>query len=248
MNDTTNLNSGSDDEVQFIASVKTTTSKTGRFILSEDDVKIIESGDWLTDHIIGAAHFVLGFISNESRRFHTYVANRVQLLHEHTTPSQWHYVETALNTADEGSRGMSPKDFVEKSEWIKGPDFLKEPVESWLKEETYEEHVDADSPKVKESKVNASAMKENSDVLKRLQRFSSWYKVKVAVALCLRNKKKLRGNVLAKKKAPSDGASEERSINGTSISPGLNVVDLEEAEVPIRNEKSSNHSNEIQER
>ena len=59
VNDTTNLNSGSDDEVQFIASVKTTTSKTGRFILSEDDVKIIESGDWLTDHIIGAAQFVL---------------------------------------------------------------------------------------------------------------------------------------------------------------------------------------------
>ena len=78
-------------------------------------------------------------------------------------------METALNTADEGSRGMSPKDFVEKSEWIKGPDFLKEPVESWLKEETYEEHVDADSPKVKEFMVNASAMKENSDVLKRLQ-------------------------------------------------------------------------------
>ena len=58
MNDTTNLNSSSDDEVQFIASIKTTTSKTGRFILSEDDVKIIESGDWLTDHIIAAAHFV----------------------------------------------------------------------------------------------------------------------------------------------------------------------------------------------
>ena len=29
---------------------------------------------------------VLGFISNESRRFHTYVANRVQLIHEHTNP------------------------------------------------------------------------------------------------------------------------------------------------------------------
>ena len=29
---------------------------------------------------------------------------------------------------------------------------------------------------------------------------------------------------------PNDGASEERPINGTSISPGLNVVDLEEAE------------------
>ena len=56
MNDTTNLNSGSNDEVQFIASVKTTTPKTGRFILSEDDVKIIESGDLLSDHIISEQH------------------------------------------------------------------------------------------------------------------------------------------------------------------------------------------------
>ena len=83
---------------------------------------------------------------------------------------------------------MSPKDFAEKSEWINGPEFLKEPVESWLKEETYEEHVDADSPDVKDFKVNASAVKENSDILKRLQRFSSWHKVKVAVALCLKYK------------------------------------------------------------
>lgn len=46
---------------------------------------------------------VLGFIGNESRHFHTYVANRVQLIHERTTPLRWHYVETALNTTDEGS-------------------------------------------------------------------------------------------------------------------------------------------------
>ena len=174
---------------------------------------------------------VLGFISNESRRFHTYVANRVKLIHEHTTPSQWHYVETAWNTADKGSRGMSQKDFVEKSEWIKGPDFLKEPVQSWLMQETYEEHVDADSSEVKDFKVNVSAVKENIDILKSFQRFSSWHKVKVAVALCLKYKKKLRAKVPAKKKAPSDGASEDTPMNGTSISPGLNVVDLEEAEV-----------------
>ena len=71
-------------------------------------------------------------------------------------------METALNTADEGSRGISPKDFMEKSEWIKGPDFLKEPVESWLKGETYEDHVDLDSPEVKNVKVNISAVKETS--------------------------------------------------------------------------------------
>ena len=87
----------------------------------------------IKDHYWTDSKVVLSFISNESRRFHTYVANRVQLIHEHTTPSQWHYVETALNTADEGSRGMSPNDFVEKSEWIKGPDFLKESVDSWTR-------------------------------------------------------------------------------------------------------------------
>ena len=188
------------------------------------------------DHYWTDSKVVLGFISNESRRFHTYVANRVQLIHEHTTPSQWHYVETALNTADEGSRGMSPKDFVEKSEWIKGPDFLKEPVESWLKEETYEEHVDSDSPEVKIVKVNTSAVKESSDILKRLERFSSWFKAKMAVALCLKYLRSLRDRVLAKRKVSSDVASEEgpagpNDVNSTGSQ--ANVTDLEEAEMEI---------------
>ena len=173
---------------------------------------------------------VLGFIGNESR-FHTYVANRVQLIHEHTTPSQWHYVETALNTADEGSRGMSPKDFMEKSEWIKGPDFLKEPVESWLKEETYE-----DSPEVKNVKVNTSTVKESSDILKRLERFSSWFKATMAVALCLKYKRSLRDRVLAKRKVSCGVASEEgpagpNDVNSTSSQ--VNVTDQQEAGMEI---------------
>ena len=95
-------------------------------------------------------------------------------------------METALNTAEEGSRGMSPKDFMEKSEWIGDPDFLKEPVESWLKEESYDDHVDSDSPEVKNVKVNIRAVKKSSDILKRLRRFSSWFKAKMALALCLK--------------------------------------------------------------
>ena len=142
--------------------------------------------------------------------------------------------KTALNTADEGSRGMSPKDFVEKSEWIKGPDFLKEPVESWLKEETYEDHVDSDSPEVRNVKVNISAVKENSDILKRLRRFSSWFKAKMAVALCLKYKRSLRDRVLAKRKVSSGLASDEgpagrKDVNSTRV----NVADLEEAEMEI---------------
>ena len=69
----------------------------------------------IKDHYWTDSKVALGFIGNESRRFHTYVAHRVQVIPEHTTPSQWHYVETTLNTADEGSRRMSPKDLAEKS-------------------------------------------------------------------------------------------------------------------------------------
>jgi len=75
-------------------------------------------------------------------------------------------VETALNNGGEGSRDMSPKDFMEKLEWSKGPDYLKEPVQSWMKEEIYEEHVDSNCPEVKNVKVNISAVKESSDILK----------------------------------------------------------------------------------
>ena len=191
----------------------------------------------IKDHYWTDSKVVLGFIGNKSRRFLTYVANRVQLIHEHTTPSQRHYVETALNTADEGSRGMSLKDFVEKSEWIKGPVFLKKkPVKSWLKEETYEEHVDSDSPEVKNVKANTSAVKESSDIFERLEWFFSWFKAKMAVALCPKYKRSLRERVLTKRKVSGGVASEERpagpnDVNSTSSQ--VNVTDLVEAEMEI---------------
>lgn len=56
------------------------------------------------------------YLNNASSRFRTYVVNRFQLINGHTTPSQWNYVETESYTANEGSRGVLPKDVAEKSE------------------------------------------------------------------------------------------------------------------------------------
>lgn len=50
--------------------------------------------DRIEDHYWTDSKVVLGFINNESRRFHTYVANPVQVIQD-TDPSQWHYIETA---------------------------------------------------------------------------------------------------------------------------------------------------------
>ena len=200
--------------------------KIGDVVKNELEYENIEDHYWTDSKV------VLGFISNASSRFHVYVANRVQLIHDYTNPSQWHYVDSTSNTADEGSRGMLPKDFVEKSKWIKGPDFLKEPAHSWLKEEAYEHDVDPKSSEVKNVKVNTSVVEEN-DILKRLQRFSSWQKAKMAVALCLRYKRKLRDRVLSRGGAPCGEVSGERSASHASSGTGIKVADLEEAEVEI---------------
>ena len=43
---------------------------------------------------------VLGYISNESRRFHVFVANRVQQIRDNTTENQWNSIESKQNPAD----------------------------------------------------------------------------------------------------------------------------------------------------
>ena len=66
---------------------------------------------------------VLGYLNNESKRFHVFVANRVQEIQDCTDKKQWRYIESKQNPADEASRGMRAKE-LQDSRWILGPEFL----------------------------------------------------------------------------------------------------------------------------
>ncbi|XP_029970352.1 uncharacterized protein LOC115405059 [Salarias fasciatus] len=66
---------------------------------------------------------VLSYITNEARRFHIFVANRVQRIKETTDPSQWRHVTSEENPADHASRGLKAKELI-VSNWLKGPEFL----------------------------------------------------------------------------------------------------------------------------
>ena len=59
-----------------------------------------------------------------TRRFHTFVANCVQEIHNCTKPDQWHYVGTDTNPADAPSRGLTTHQLVHDSFRLKGPEFL----------------------------------------------------------------------------------------------------------------------------
>lgn len=63
---------------------------------------------------------MLGYIANEARRFHIFVANRVQMIRQSTDSSQWFYVQSKDNPADHASRGLSASE-LQTSTWFTGP-------------------------------------------------------------------------------------------------------------------------------
>ena len=90
---------------------------------------------------------VLKYIRNEDKRFHTFVANRVTAIRDATDVSQWKYVNTKDNPADDASRGRKVDDLVTGSRWIEGPSFLWKPEEYWP-ESIMEIGIPADDPEV----------------------------------------------------------------------------------------------------
>jgi hypothetical protein len=75
--------------------------------------------------------FVWHCIRNETRRFPIFVANRLQLIREFSEPSQWRYVPSQMNPADDASRGLSAKALLSSAMWLEGPEFLLKPESEW---------------------------------------------------------------------------------------------------------------------
>ena len=50
---------------------------------------------------------MLAYLANDAKRFHTYVANRVQQIKNHTDVSQWRHVPTDEDPADLALRGTT---------------------------------------------------------------------------------------------------------------------------------------------
>ena len=74
---------------------------------------------------------VLQYIRNKSKRFHTFVANRLSVIHENSAPHQWRHVSSEHNPADEVSRGITVDEMSASSKWQSGPEFLKKRETFW---------------------------------------------------------------------------------------------------------------------
>ncbi|KAK2903740.1 hypothetical protein Q8A73_010397 [Channa argus] len=183
---------------------------------------------------------VLKYISNETSRFRTFVANRVSAIQQTSTVSQWHYVNSHLNPADGASRGQKVKAFLRNKLWVSGPDFLTQAVGNWPRNpDSQEIDLDVADPEVKRNvTVNVLAVEESTDIVQRLMEYySSWTRLKRAVAWFLRLKDMLLTSSRRRKGLLQNTVQNiqlrRKKLNYKTRKKNLTVDELKEAEVDI---------------
>ena len=155
-------------------------TKVSQCLKQELDYKDVIELFWTDSQV------VMGYINNEAGRFHTFVANRVQEIHNRTKPDQWHYEGTDSNPADAASRGLAAQQLVHDSRWLKGPKFLWNSNIHSVQACYKPGPLDSQDPEVKRVSVLVTqTLKRFPDhfEISRLDSFSDWFRAKNAVAL-----------------------------------------------------------------
>ncbi|CAG2232634.1 unnamed protein product [Mytilus edulis] len=135
-------------------------------------------------HFVEFMQKVLVSGAAETRRFHTYVSNRIERILSVSSSNQWQFVPTHLNPSDCGTRYSISVD-MENNPWLLGP--------KWMKNSDEEAQCDVKilyplvSPdNDKEIRKEISASKTSIDALApivgRFKKFSSWRRLVKAIS------------------------------------------------------------------
>ena len=156
-------------------------AKMSKFLQTELEYKDVHTYFWSDSKAI------LAYINNDSRRFHTFVCNRVAKIRELTSPSHWRYVPSPFNPADWVSRGHSASKLID-SLWLHGPEWSNLDFKT-----SVETCIDPTDTEVKTSIVQSCATATHTSLLSKLSRLSSWNSVITTVALLQRVVRKYLG-------------------------------------------------------
>lgn len=131
---------------------------------------------------------VLGYIRNETRRFYTYVSNRVHQIRRLSVPSQWNYVPTDLNPADLGTRTNTSAEDIKNSAWLRGPKWLiRDTVQVDLVVENFPLVSPENDKEIRPDVIVQKTLVGDSTLLgsQRFQRFSHWKSLVKAVSFLI---------------------------------------------------------------
>ena len=147
---------------------------------------------------------------------------------ESESPSQWQYVDSNSNPADDASRGLCADELIKSKRWLHTPEFLWGSAEPWPKRPASINEIEEDDPEVKKpARIVAIDLREevNTTIHDIFSRISSWRMLKKAIAWLLRYKVKLKV------------ARERRQLGGSmefshDVQP-INVDEMKNAEKEI---------------
>ena len=153
---------------------------------------------------------VLHYLHSERKRFPIFVANRIQMINDYSSPEQWRYVATSSNPADVASRGLNSPDQFQDTSWLDGPTFLRTAEDNWPPQPV---SFDAEAEEIS-NVITANDPVNSIDTL--IRHYSDWHRLKRAVVILLRLRKILMSKA---SKKPVD------SCQGV-----ISIEELEEAE------------------
>ncbi|XP_014665117.1 PREDICTED: uncharacterized protein LOC106807320 [Priapulus caudatus] len=209
--------------------------RTDKMLKGELDIPIDRTVFW-TDSMA-----VLRYIWNTTSRFHTFVANRLTVIHGGSLPSDWRYVNTKLNPADLASRGLPVDSYLRENQWIVAPAFLWEEEDKWPNipsEISAGDH--NDDPEVKKVAVRAavtglSTVGGDIDAMSELISYhSSWFVLKRSLAWILKVRRELLRRVRHKEIVDSEQTGNNQVQPQEACKEGfISVQDMNEAEEAI---------------
>ena len=124
----------------------------------------------------------LQYIHNESRRFQTFVTNRVAMIHKESTPKQWRHVNTDSDLADVTSRRAKVSEQHKMDLWLHGPMFLRRDEASWPEKPE-------DDNELKKLTGHANLIANGKGIELLFSHYSSWDSLRKAIAWMARFKK-----------------------------------------------------------
>jgi hypothetical protein len=139
-------------------------TRMNKMLRQELDLPIQESRYWTDSEI------VLHYLKNRTRRFQTFVANRIEEIKENSLLEEWSHVPGTQNPADDASRGKDPTDLSLDHRWLHGPDFLWMPETCWPScdvVEVPEEMLEIKGERRKDVNVNAVSTQLKSETPKK---------------------------------------------------------------------------------
>jgi hypothetical protein len=136
------------------------------------------------------SEIVLYWLKTSSKRFKTFVAQRLGEIQEITNSSEWRYVPSKINPADKATK-LSSFDFNSNEIWLKGPEFLRMGEELWPPRKLSLIIKNANDQSDSEF-VNLTVSPKQTFILPDVSRFSNWMRFLRTVAWVLRYLKKLK--------------------------------------------------------